>query len=542
MTSINPFSTPLANGQPPVAGGTGTGVFGAGTAGVTFWDFLLGGTPGTPGAPSLPGQTTPQQSSLLTLTAKTKIAPDANTMTQPGGDTDIILDALETGDPQTLTDLALFLDSAEQNQNADLGADLRIERIQKRIDTLDKLVNHLTNGLPATQQNDVMIDTLVARLDQQIEKLQVRLKDLQEGNPLADDSSAEMLIALGLTPAQLTKMSQRIDEVEKKLGRELTVEDLIAGVANIIPLPEDKNKMLLPVSTKAPLDIKPEDVMNLPEDTELTDDLAAQLNGLVVGVGSNGNDLTLTGSGDDGAGTDKPVMRGLDLLQKLMTGAKEAAATGSTKAADLAKSGFSSLLNLAGVDGDIALPSGWYQSFTSGIDFSSFDIQAGLPLTSAAQAAHITTSVQQAGHAHPATHIVSAHLTKAAQDGGPQTMTIQLDPPELGRVDVRLEFGSDNSVKAHLIVEKAETLGMLQRDAAFLDRALTNAGLDTANGSALSFELAQDRAFDHGGRDNNNGSGNGDGKRADTDEDIIQSTMTWQVDPDSGHVRYNILA
>lgn len=536
MAHINPLSTPTATTQAGAAQGAanGKGVFSS-AAGMPFWDFLLSGN-GLPGGQGqTPLQIQPQQTALLSLTPQTKVTADA-TMTLPAGEADIILDALEGGDEGAIADLALFLEGIDNPKQID-AADLRVERVQKRIDALNKLVNHLTQGLPVTDKNNVSIDTLVARLDQHIEKLEVHLKDLQAGKAVGDEADMSLLIALGLTPAQLAKMGQRIEEVEKKLGRELTVEDLIAGVANIVPPPEDKNKLLLPVNTKADLKIDPTDI---PADAEPTDDLAAQLNGLTVGVGSNGDDLQVGSEAD--AGGDKRVMRGLELLQKLMTGAQNAAADGSQKAAAMMKNGFSSLMTLAGVNGDVALPSGWYQNFTDGIDFSSFDIHAGLPLTSAAQAANVTTSVQSAGHAHPATHIVTAHMSKAAQEGSSQTMTIQLDPPELGRVDVRLEFGPDSTVKAHLVVEKAETLGLLQRDAAFLDRALTNAGLDTSNGSSLSFELAQDRAFGHGNGERGAQGGNGGGNNADTDGEIIQSTMTWQVDPETGHMRYNILA
>ena len=543
MANINPFSTQITNTQPGVAAGTGAataagkGAFSAG-AGMAFWDFMLMG--GNTQAQIQAGQDTAasntavQQASLMSLTAQAKLKPDA-TVTLPGEETDIVADMLSGDNPEALAELALFLDSADKDSGIEIS-DLRVERIQKRLDTLNKLVNHLTNGMPAAQKNDAAIETLVARLDQHIEKLEVHLRDLQSGKTIGEDGDVSLLIAMGMTPAQLAKMSQRIEDVEKKLGRELTVEDLVAGVANIVPPPQDQNKMLLPVSAKANID--PTDI---PSDAEPSDDLAAQLNGLTVGVGNDGSDLQLA-DGAEAEGGDKRLMRGLDLLQKLMTGAQNATADGSQKAAAMMKSGFSTLLNFAGVSGgDIALPSGWYQNFADGIDFTSFDIQAGLPMTTAAQAAHVTTAVQQAGQAHPATHLVSAQMTKAAQEGS-QTMTIQLDPPELGRVDVRLEFGPEKTVKAHLVVEKVETLHMLQRDAAFLDRALTNAGLDTASGSSLSFELAQDRAFDHGNGHNGRGGTGDDSHRADADTDIIQSTMTWQVDPDTGHVRYNILA
>ena len=70
------------------------------------------------------------------------------------------------------------------------------------------------------------------------------------------------------------------------------------------------------------------------------------------------------------------------------------------------------------------------------------------------------------------------------------TMTLQLEPLELGRLDIRMKFYKDGSMKAHLSAEKPETLAMLQRDASYLERVLQQAGLDTDENS-LSFDLRQ---------------------------------------------------
>lgn len=54
---------------------------------------------------------------------------------------------------------------------------------------------------------------------------------------------------------------------------------------------------------------------------------------------------------------------------------------------------------------------------------------------------------------------------------------IRLDPAELGRVDVKLEIREDGQVKASLVVDRVETLGMLKRDAHTLQQAFEQAGL-----------------------------------------------------------------
>ena len=65
---------------------------------------------------------------------------------------------------------------------------------------------------------------------------------------------------------------------------------------------------------------------------------------------------------------------------------------------------------------------------------------------------------------------------------------IRLDPVELGRIDVRLDFSGDGGVKAHLLVDRAETLALLQRDGRALDRALEQAGL-TPSDEGVGFSL-----------------------------------------------------
>lgn len=73
---------------------------------------------------------------------------------------------------------------------------------------------------------------------------------------------------------------------------------------------------------------------------------------------------------------------------------------------------------------------------------------------------------------------------------GKNHFEIRLDPPELGRIDVRLDVGHDGSVTSHLTVDRADTLDLLKRDAGELQRALQQAGLKTAD-NALEFSLRQ---------------------------------------------------
>jgi flagellar hook-length control protein FliK len=64
---------------------------------------------------------------------------------------------------------------------------------------------------------------------------------------------------------------------------------------------------------------------------------------------------------------------------------------------------------------------------------------------------------------------------------GAREFQIRLDPAELGRVDVRLEIGDDKSVSAKIIVDRVETLHLLQREAKTLERAFEQAGLKSSD-------------------------------------------------------------
>ena len=105
--------------------------------------------------------------------------------------------------------------------------------------------------------------------------------------------------------------------------------------------------------------------------------------------------------------------------------------------------------------------------------------------------AEAKTLVQQAQVQSPRpttpTQSIAIQIAQKAQNGVKQ-FEIRLNPPELGRVDVRLEFSKDGKVNTHLIVEKAETLDLLNKDARQLERALNDAGLNFDD-EGLSFSL-----------------------------------------------------
>jgi flagellar hook-length control protein FliK len=74
-------------------------------------------------------------------------------------------------------------------------------------------------------------------------------------------------------------------------------------------------------------------------------------------------------------------------------------------------------------------------------------------------------------------------------------LDLTLDPVELGRVEVAIERQGKEAVVS-LRAERPETLALLQRDRAELERALSDAGLRNAEGGgpSLSFGLGGEGA------------------------------------------------
>ncbi|RYE35133.1 MAG: flagellar hook-length control protein FliK [Hyphomicrobiales bacterium] len=78
-------------------------------------------------------------------------------------------------------------------------------------------------------------------------------------------------------------------------------------------------------------------------------------------------------------------------------------------------------------------------------------------------------------------HVVPIEIGLRAMSGARQ-FDIRLDPGELGRVDVSLSISDKGEVSARLVVDRVETLHLLQRDARTLERAFEQAGLKPSDG------------------------------------------------------------
>lgn len=212
---------------------------------------------------------------------------------------------------------------------------------------------------------------------------------------------------------------------------------------------------------------------------------------------------------------------------------------------------------------DWSLPVDWMNG-KLGLDLSSTlssahgGLSAPATGTTPAQIATATPilSYSSAGAAHPATQALAARLEKSSENGESKTQTIsvELDPPELGRVQVHLSYEKGEPMKVKVVTEKEETLSILRRDSHALREALENAGVQT-DGSSLSFDMSQDQsafqqALNSSGQDHNSRGFNlsGDGTTS-TDLTLsipgledISTSLNLVTDEKTGHVSYNLLA
>ena len=156
---------------------------------------------------------------------------------------------------------------------------------------------------------------------------------------------------------------------------------------------------------------------------------------------------------------------------------------------------------------DVAPPARDHRMFAAGRGQTDLDAVTGLGAPAAGPLPAPTmwglTQAQASTDAGAAVPIagLAVEIAARAKDGS-NRFEIRLDPPELGRIDVRLHVDKDGQVTSHLVVERAETLDLLKRDAPQLERALQQAGLKTSEGG-LEFSL-RDQSFagrDQGGRD-----------------------------------------
>lgn len=157
--------------------------------------------------------------------------------------------------------------------------------------------------------------------------------------------------------------------------------------------------------------------------------------------------------------------------------------------------------------------------------------------------------------AHPSVQAVAVLIGKVASgsDKAKQELSVQLDPPELGRMQVQLSMEKDGVMKVHLTTERQETLSLFQRDAHALKSMLDSAGIQVDN-SSLSFDMASsDQSFNQlmGGSQQDRQSSGSNSSRSlvgistggmEISDRTIDTKMSFMADKVTGNVHYSFFA
>lgn len=140
-------------------------------------------------------------------------------------------------------------------------------------------------------------------------------------------------------------------------------------------------------------------------------------------------------------------------------------------------------------DRNVGLP-GLGAGATEASDAGSENAARGLQQTASSQSAALQAEAARAAAEAGRPTIVVPQTAMAAVPmaiglkalNGVSNFQIRLDPAELGRIDVSLEIDGEGNVNAKLVVDRVETLQLLQRDARTLERAFEQAGLKPSDG------------------------------------------------------------
>jgi flagellar hook-length control protein FliK len=122
----------------------------------------------------------------------------------------------------------------------------------------------------------------------------------------------------------------------------------------------------------------------------------------------------------------------------------------------------------------------------------AFASDAAAPATTTpAPPSHVQHAVldHNAARTAPATAQVAREIVRRF-DGVSTRFELRLDPPELGRVEVRLEVSRDHRVTAVVAADNPQALSELARHARDLEQALQSAGLELGE-NGLSFDLRE---------------------------------------------------
>lgn len=89
----------------------------------------------------------------------------------------------------------------------------------------------------------------------------------------------------------------------------------------------------------------------------------------------------------------------------------------------------------------------------------------------------------QPGRIGPELGVEIARHVATADAPGQDRLTLRLDPPDHGRIEVHLTFEDGAPLRATIVASHNATLDLLRRDSADLIRTLSQAGIGTDAGS-----------------------------------------------------------
>lgn len=417
----------------------------------------------------------------------------------------------------------------------------------------DKILQALTTGTPL-----VGIPTSETGDAGQISLMSMdELKNLVSSNEESLSGAKILLVAApDATPATLDKLAKKISAA---LAQTNELNALPAnGNAEGKEDPLTLVLLLSPDSGNATEDSLSQLATDGNKDETSTDNALLLYSGLITPqYQTTGAEQKKAGSSfepSSGIGTDKPFEISAETsLDELDTGYKSISASGKLKDTDITGK----------LDTSSASDNSASMRFMS--DLSSTGQNMTID-TAGLRGAHQGTALTNpllnnpsAAGAHPATRTVESQLSTLFQNGEVknQQLSIQLDPPELGRIQVHLSLEKGDSMKVHILADNEDTLALLKKDSHNLRETLEMAGIKTDD-TSLSFDmsnnsnnfqqaLAQQQGEQYQSRSSNfrievpeDGSSGAIGGIKDSG--LIETGLGIRTDPDTGTVRYNILA
>lgn len=508
----------MQGGAPALPGQPGGKSGSVPVQGMSFIDLILAQLTQVTEAQEQPGQTPPQDNQPLQ-------SDNPALSKNPSLDLAKILAANENIGDQVAQDTETF----SLNPQAQIAQTLALN--QQAMDSELKPVTALKNvieSLLLKAKGDKGHETAIGKL----EMILARLQELEQ-------EQSPAFIATNLTPEQITQLQQQLQNTQDS-GEQQEFAGIFIGLINIVaPQQQTGNKTAatLPASTgtAAP---QPTDTSGNGTNNALQD-LATKLNALMPG--GEGEATTTIGDELDAISLeDKLKFR--DILRQAgndLTGAARIIPVrgGESPAQAATPPGLSALQGWPfTLEGSLFSSTHWSDPV---LEQAGLQAPGALAANSAANLASLVTGTQNAAQSHSATQVIAATIQKNAAGGENKDITLQLDPPELGRMKIKLEFGENKTLKTVMVIEKPETFAMLQRDAHVLERAIQDIGLDSGG---MEFELAQHEGDfrNDGGHDGNGGYAGGDTGQGNKEE-IIETRMDWYVDPQTGLTRYDVL-